>query len=821
MVYISKLSCNKNIYSLYTYKPYDDNRFFNKIDSLICEEDNLSDNYLRIIEEYVNLYKDELVFNLTCKRNYDYICPVISNDKFYKLNKMISKSLSDELNVPLLLDFFNEPSMNKIDYKDKYTKDETVEFTVNEKYIDKDILFIDTLTSTGVVLNYIGSKFSDKSYVDFITVGVRFNAPDISNTQIQSVEELDFKLDCLYNDGYVVEIKGLFNKKDVKVDLRRNLSIVIGANGDGKTTAYKIATLATSGYLEDILQLCKFYFNSIHINYFKDNQLATTKTIEYKDVIPSRKRIIKLFNPKESDKANINEIRTTLIKRLKTIIDLSYAKDVIKKKNRKFLVRFLRKITDEEYISIYRKIIYGDNTCNNDIIKLLRKNNLDVKYNIIKDLLNLLVNNSFIKDDSSLIETFVFNYFDCTTSRKLTQKIYKREIIFDDETGIEFEDYADEYFYDEPETYNEVPEYEENYKMQEMAEEDYRWSHINEYSDDYYEEYDGYNGMDVEPDDRDIEDYYDRMAEYEDRMYSGYEHTRWDADYFPGFTLKNGLCCLYPYELVKSYMLEKRTSRFKQKELYVDGLVIRNMDYLDIINDYVKSLENYNTHENNIDEHLESELNDYLVKNQYLIQFGLYSVLDKVGFEKLSNCLKNKQMKNRREFIDSFKKIVESTKNRITNKTLIIEKILNKYYVNKTVTILNNTIYVLDKENNYIPINSLSAGERNLMLILLYICINDNSIILDEPELSMNITWQNELIKDIFRLQHPNQRFIILTQTPALVSYPELTKFLSSVNNNDNNNYEYSSYIGGTYDEIIEEETSTNKTIIEFFDLPF
>lgn len=119
MVYISKLLSNKNLYSLYTYKPYDDNRFFNKIDSLICDEDEPTDNFKRIIEDYVNLYKDELVFNLKTKRNYDYICPVISNDKFYKLNKMISKYISDELNVPMLMDFFNETSKKCISIKSR------------------------------------------------------------------------------------------------------------------------------------------------------------------------------------------------------------------------------------------------------------------------------------------------------------------------------------------------------------------------------------------------------------------------------------------------------------------------------------------------------------------------------------------------------------------------------------------------------------------------------------------------------------------------------------------------------------------------------
>ena len=810
MVYISKLLSNKNLYSLYTYKPYDDNRFFNKIDSLICDEDEPSDNFKRIIEDYVNLYKDELVFNLKTKRNYDYICPVISNDKFYKLNKMISKYLSDELNVPMLMDFFNETSIAKVDYKDKYTKDDSIEFTINEKFLDNDILFIDVLCSTGVVLDFIASKFNENVNVDFITVGVRFNAPDIDNSKIKSIEELDFNVDCLFNDGYVVEIKGLFNKKDVIVDLRRNLSIVIGANGDGKSTAYKIATLATSNYIGDILKLSKFYFNSIQIQLFKNNELKKSELLEYKDVIPSKKRITKIFSPKKSKNEKINKVRKTLLKRLYTIFDNIEIKELLTKENRKEFINFLKNIDDKEYISIFRKVIYGDKTCNNDIIKLIRKNNLETKYTVIKDIFELLANNNFINSDSSLIETHIFNYFDCTINRKLTQKIYKREMVFDDDLGFDFEDYAEDMYYDEPITYDEAPEYEENYKFQEMEEEEYRWSHIDDYSDDYFDEYDGYNGMDVEPDDRDIEDYYSRFEEYEESQYDDYdyEYIRYKKPSKPKYTVKNGLNCLYSNDLINSYSLEKTKSLF-EFEINIDELLEENINYLYEVQEYVNTLDYSNEAISDIDESLEKELNEYLVENQYLIQFGLYSILDKERFEMLSNALKNKQLKNRKLFVDSFKKIVNATKNTISDKMLIVEKILNKYYVNKTVTILNNTIYILDKGNSYIPINALSAGEKNLMIILLYVCLNRKSIIFDEPELSMNIAWQNELIKDIIKLQHPGQRFIILTQTPALISYPELSKFLSSINSNENDNFEYETLIGGNQDNMNIEDLST------------
>ena len=86
------------------------------------------------------------------------------------------------------------------------------------------------------------------------------------------------------------------------------------------------------------------------------------------------------------------------------------------------------------------------------------------------------------------------------------------------------------------------------------------------------------------------------------------------------------------------------------------------------------------------------------------------------------------------------------------------------------------------------------------MIILLYVALNERSIIFDEPELSMNIAWQNELIKDLVKLQHPNQRFTILTQTPQLISYAELAKFISSINSFENDNFDYNNSLGGSKD---------------------
>ncbi len=82
----------------------------------------------------------------------------------------------------------------------------------------------------------------------------------------------------------------------------------------------------------------------------------------------------------------------------------------------------------------------------------------------------------------------------------------------------------------------------------------------------------------------------------------------------------------------------------------------------------------------------------------------------------------------------------------------------------------NELAFILD-EKTKLNAYQLSSGEKQMLLILLTVLIQDNKpsvLILDEPEISLHIEWQKKLIAYIREL-NPNVQVIIATHSPALI----------------------------------------------------
>ena len=65
----------------------------------------------------------------------------------------------------------------------------------------------------------------------------------------------------------------------------------------------------------------------------------------------------------------------------------------------------------------------------------------------------------------------------------------------------------------------------------------------------------------------------------------------------------------------------------------------------------------------------------------------------------------------------------------------------------------------------------LSSGERQMLVILLTVLVQDNShcvLFMDEPEASLHIEWQQKLIAMIREL-NPNVQIILTTHSPAVI----------------------------------------------------
>ncbi|MGW7225809.1 AAA family ATPase [Streptomyces cyaneofuscatus] len=88
----------------------------------------------------------------------------------------------------------------------------------------------------------------------------------------------------------------------------------------------------------------------------------------------------------------------------------------------------------------------------------------------------------------------------------------------------------------------------------------------------------------------------------------------------------------------------------------------------------------------------------------------------------------------------------------------------------KQISFENSRIRALAKGSKDISLERLSSGEKQLLRILLEaLAANGNPIIIDEPELSMHIDWQSELIESIQTIDGQAQ-VITATHSPEIMA---------------------------------------------------
>ncbi len=104
----------------------------------------------------------------------------------------------------------------------------------------------------------------------------------------------------------------------------------------------------------------------------------------------------------------------------------------------------------------------------------------------------------------------------------------------------------------------------------------------------------------------------------------------------------------------------------------------------------------------------------------------------------------------------------------------LYKEILNSLLDFKEILINENGLKCILENNEELPLKDLSSGEKNLLIMFYEILFDahDYSLILvDEPEISLNINWHYdfiEILKDIRNLKH--FQFIIATHSPQIVN---------------------------------------------------
>lgn len=112
---------------------------------------------------------------------------------------------------------------------------------------------------------------------------------------------------------------------------------------------------------------------------------------------------------------------------------------------------------------------------------------------------------------------------------------------------------------------------------------------------------------------------------------------------------------------------------------------------------------------------------------------------------------------------------------RFAESIIVFKDIVNNVYVDKSVFINEKGFLEarMDKTGTAIPISKFSSGEKQILIIfyqLLFRAAPGSLVILDEPEISLHVSWQQQLGKtlaDVARLR--NLHLIIATHAPAII----------------------------------------------------
>jgi len=142
---------------------------------------------------------------------------------------------------------------------------------------------------------------------------------------------------------------------------------------------------------------------------------------------------------------------------------------------------------------------------------------------------------------------------------------------------------------------------------------------------------------------------------------------------------------------------------------------------------------------------------------------GVIGKLDK--FEE--RYMNNLQLRNVVSDIDEIeKKIATATAPRRN-----LENLISKMFTgNKKIDFGDSDIRVITQDEQKISLASLSSGEKHVLRILIEVLkVDECSLIIDEPEISMHVDWQKDLIS-VMRQLNPNAQIIIATHSPEIMA---------------------------------------------------
>ena len=124
--------------------------------------------------------------------------------------------------------------------------------------------------------------------------------------------------------------------------------------------------------------------------------------------------------------------------------------------------------------------------------------------------------------------------------------------------------------------------------------------------------------------------------------------------------------------------------------------------------------------------------------------------------------------------INSNSSITKSELDKINERKNLFVSLVNECFTETGKVLSNDSTKLIFLKDNAISIypKELSSGEKQLLIILLTVLLErgeESILMLDEPEISMHISWQYKLIDMILQL-NPNVQIILTTHSPMIFS---------------------------------------------------
>ena len=188
---------------------------------------------------------------------------------------------------------------------------------------------------------------------------------------------------------------------------------------------------------------------------------------------------------------------------------------------------------------------------------------------------------------------------------------------------------------------------------------------------------------------------------------------------------------------------------------------------------FVFDLVNYSQN-NPVDEHsILNRYNELIKKTQILSRMGLLSS------EENRKAITIEQAKESANAIDLYIRNTEEKLkkyDKLKNNVSLFKKIINERFEHKELYIDRDKGFLVKStsvEKRNIPLHKLSSGEKNefnLFFKLIFLTDKDSIILIDEPEISLHVEWQNAFIQDLQGIIEKNNfRVIIATHSPDII----------------------------------------------------